>query len=102
MTELKEVSYPEEVKTREHFVKSFIEEFNIDTRKFKGKTHIICWKLNLSNIPEEEQTAVIETIQKNLEPHMKKVSMSSFFIPVSDEPTQIMILDLRTMRYVKF
>lgn len=92
---------PEEITSREQFVKEFIEEYKVDTRKFRGKTHLICWRVNVQGLPEEEIGGYIEAIQQNLEADMKKLSIADFYLPVFDEPTALTIVDLRTMKYVK-
>lgn len=92
---------PEEIRSREQFLKEFIEEYEIDTRKFRGKTHLVCWKINLQGVPPEEHAGYIEAVQNNLGPDMKKLSIADFYIPTFDEPTQMVIVDLRTMKYVR-
>lgn len=101
MTELTQETLPEEITSREQFVREFIEEYKVDTRKFKGKTHMVCWKINVQGLSDEEIGGYIEAVQKNLEADMKKLSIADFYLPIFDEPTSLTIVDLRTMKYVK-
>ena len=94
MTELTQETLPEEITSREQFVREFIEEYKVDTRKFKGKTHMVCWKINVQGLSDEEIGGYIEAVQKNLEADMKKLSIADFYLPIFDVESKpsVMIL----------
>lgn len=92
---------PEEIKTREQFIKEFIENYKIETKNFKGKTHLMCWKINVGNLSEEETVGYINSCQSSLEDELKKVAWACFFIPTRNEPTTLTLIDLRSMKYVQ-
>lgn len=99
--ELENENLPEEITSRQQFIEEFVEKYKIDTKKFKGKTHLVCWKINVGDLSENEINQYVEQVRENLEEQMKKIAWTSCYIVTRTEPTQMTIIELRSMKYVK-
>lgn len=67
----------------------------------KAKKAVVV-KVNVGSVSTEEIPSYMESAQEKLtEKRLKEQGFIYYFVPVRDEPTSIMFVDLETMKHAK-
>ncbi len=93
-------SLPEAVASRLDFIREFIPEGPIPETSPPGKTHFLLWRVAIGDLPIAEAEAYMTRLRKACRA-VEKDWMESYYIPVRDQDTSLVILNLASMQYVK-